>query len=149
MGLVDLIEKLINEHGSAEIMEKRLVLFKEQATAIDQRNSKLESENAEVRRALEAVTKERDQLRAHLAQITKSNELDETEKNLLKVLTTIDGVSAKTLATQAGTDLVRAEYYLHKLEQEEYIYGQHFMGGASLYSLAQRGREFLIKNQLI
>jgi hypothetical protein len=53
MGPVDLIEKLINEHGNAEIMEKRLVLFKEQAAAIDQRNGRLESENAELKRALE------------------------------------------------------------------------------------------------
>jgi hypothetical protein len=149
MGLVDLIEKLINEHGSAEIMEKRLVLFKEQAAAIDQRNSILESESAELKRALDAVTKERDQLQAHVAQITKSDELDETEKKLLKALAALDAVNAQTMAMRAGTDLVRVEYYLHKLEQEEYIYGQHFIGGASLYSLGQRGREFPIKNRLI
>jgi predicted ArsR family transcriptional regulator len=90
-----------------------------------------------------------DQLRADVAQITKSNELDETEKNLLKALATTDAANAQTLASHVGTDPVRAEYYLQKLEQGEYIYGQHFMGSASLYSLGQRGREFLIKNRLI
>jgi hypothetical protein len=149
MGLVDLIEKLINERGSAEIMEKRLVLFKEQAAAVDERNMKLESENAELKHTLITVTKERDELLANLRQFTKSDELDQTEKDLLKALTTISEVNAQTLANRVGTDLVRAEYYLQKLEQEEYIYGQHFVGGASLYSLGQRGREFLIKNRLI
>jgi hypothetical protein len=115
-------------------MEKRLVLFKEQAAAIDQRNGRLESENAELKRALDAVTRERDQLRADVAQITKSDELDETEKNLLKALVTTDAANAQTLASHVGTDPVRAEYYLQKLEQGEYIYGQHFMGSASLYS---------------
>jgi len=149
MGLVDLIEKLNNEHGSAEIMEKRLVLFKEEAAAIERRNSTLETENENLKRAFDAVTKERDQLRADLARITKSDEIDQTEKDLLQALTKMSEVNARTLANHVGTDLVRAEYYLQKLEQDGYIYGQHFLGGASLYSLDHRGREFLIQNRLI
>jgi hypothetical protein len=41
MGLMDLIEKLINERGSAAVMEKRLVLIKEEAAALDKKNSEL------------------------------------------------------------------------------------------------------------
>jgi hypothetical protein len=39
MGLVDLVEKLINERGSAAIMEKRLLLIKEEAAILDRKNS--------------------------------------------------------------------------------------------------------------
>jgi len=64
MGLVDLAEKLINERGSAAIMEKRLLLIKEEAAALEKKNSdltreveRLSKENAELNRKLAAATK--------------------------------------------------------------------------------------------
>jgi len=54
MGLVDLAEKLINERGSAAVMEKRLMLIKEEAAVLERKNGemaceveRLSKENAE------------------------------------------------------------------------------------------------------
>jgi exonuclease VII small subunit len=46
MGLLDLIEKAINEHASAEIMGQRLALFREHADTMQKRVTALEQENA-------------------------------------------------------------------------------------------------------
>ena len=64
MGLVDLAEKLINERGSAAVMEKRLLLIKEEAAVLERKNGemaceveRLSKENAELKRMLAAATK--------------------------------------------------------------------------------------------
>jgi hypothetical protein len=64
MGLVDLVEKSINERGSAAVMEKRLSLVKEEAAALEKKNGemareveRLKKENAELNRRLGAATK--------------------------------------------------------------------------------------------
>ena len=56
MGLVDLAEKLINERGSAAVMEKRLLLIKEEAAVI-------EKKNGELAREVERLSKENAELR--------------------------------------------------------------------------------------
>jgi len=72
MGLVDLIEKLINERDSAAVMEKRLVLIKEEAAALDKKNSDLT-------RQVECLEKENSELRKELAAFTKAEEFVEFE----------------------------------------------------------------------
>jgi hypothetical protein len=64
MGLVDLAEKLINERGSAPVMEKRLLLIKEEAAVLERKNGEMacdierfSKENAELKRMLAAATK--------------------------------------------------------------------------------------------
>lgn len=50
MGLLDLIEKAINEHGSAAIMKERLELIREQVQAREKQIANLEDENTALRR---------------------------------------------------------------------------------------------------
>jgi hypothetical protein len=72
MGLVDLVEKLINERGSAAVMEKRLVLIKEEAAALDKKNG-------ELTREVERLSKENAELKKQLAVSTKAEEFVEFE----------------------------------------------------------------------
>jgi hypothetical protein len=72
MGLVDLIEKLINERGSAAVMEKRLVLIKEEAAALDKKNG-------ELTRQIEFLEKDNAELRKKLAVFVKAEEFVEFE----------------------------------------------------------------------
>ncbi len=46
MGLLDAIEKLINERGSAAIMRERLALIREQAQVLEKQIAQLQQENA-------------------------------------------------------------------------------------------------------
>jgi hypothetical protein len=72
MGLVDLVEKLINERGSAAVMEKRLVLIKEEAEVLDKKNRALTWENAR-------LGEENAALKAKLATLSKAEEFEEHE----------------------------------------------------------------------
>lgn len=50
MGLLDLIERAINEHGSAAIMRERLELIREQGQALEKKLAVSEEENTALRR---------------------------------------------------------------------------------------------------
>lgn len=46
MGLLDLIEKVINEHSSAGVMRERLDLIREQVESLEKKMATLQQENA-------------------------------------------------------------------------------------------------------
>lgn len=52
MALIDLIEKAINEHGSANIMRERLVLIREQADILQRQIVQLQQENSDLKKRL-------------------------------------------------------------------------------------------------
>ena len=70
MGLMDLIEKAINEHGSAAIQKERIEWVKEQITALEKKNGELETKN-------EQLVSENATLRAQLATAKKADEFEE------------------------------------------------------------------------
>jgi hypothetical protein len=53
MGIFDGIEKLINEHGSAVILNQQLALAKEQFTALERQVSELQTKSAKFEAQLE------------------------------------------------------------------------------------------------
>lgn len=77
MGLIDLIEKTINEHGSAAIKEERLKLVREEAQALEKRVAALEKENGALRRRIA-------QLEAQVAAQTVREEFVECQGALFK-----------------------------------------------------------------
>ena len=49
MGLLDLIERAINEHGSASVLRERLLLIREQADALEKQVTQLQQENSRIK----------------------------------------------------------------------------------------------------
>lgn len=58
MGLLDLIEKAINEHGSAAVQKERLVLIREQFEQLQKEHDRLEAENKELKGKIYDLTEE-------------------------------------------------------------------------------------------
>jgi hypothetical protein len=78
MALLKLVDKLINERGSAAIMEKRLLLVKEEAAALDKKNAQLAQE-------VERLTRENADLKARLPTQAESGEFVEFEGAAFKL----------------------------------------------------------------
>jgi len=64
MGLLEHLEKLINEHGSASILREHLALVKAEQSAIQRHNADLQSQN-------EALKSENKQLRMQVSALKK------------------------------------------------------------------------------
>jgi len=74
MGLIDLFNQWITEHGSAVVQEKHLALFRDQLIASDKKAALLESENAVLKTKVEQFTKDNEELRSI---IQKGNQMSQ------------------------------------------------------------------------
>jgi DNA repair exonuclease SbcCD ATPase subunit len=73
---IDLIEKAINEHGSAEILKERLDLAKDQFVALDRKASELEREIGKLEAKLQREQLDRNQAQEELKRLQKEHEED-------------------------------------------------------------------------
>ena len=58
MGLLEAINKLISEHGSASILRERLEFLGEQAQALEKKVAELEAENAKLKKCVSHLESE-------------------------------------------------------------------------------------------
>ena len=79
-----------------------------------------------------------------------AQELSEEEIEILSYLAKHNkGIMSNFIRGSLKMNHQRLEYFLEKLEQEEYIYCSFAIGDPSEYGLEQRGRELLIKKGII
>lgn len=150
MGLLDGIEKLITEHGSAAILRERIALAEDKYSALERKVVELEAENKNLKlNNYELKDKVRD-LEEQFSNI-HGGKLDEIEGKILALLsTTTNRVVAPEIAQSLGIHIDKAKYYLTQLEENEFVLGIHYYTGKSTeYALAQGGREYLVKNKLV
>jgi len=113
MGLLELFEKLGDEHWSAKIKEERLIFFREQIAATDKKISVLEGKNAKLKLLVEQleaekfkIEKEKNICQARLGEIHKIV-LNETQEKILIAVASYSGQHPATFA-----------HYLRMSEQE-------------------------------
>lgn len=71
MGLLDGLEKLINEHGSSTILRERIELANDKYAALESKVSILESENNALRSENEALQLNNEKLSAQIQSLEK------------------------------------------------------------------------------
>ena len=72
MGILESIEKLINEHGSATILRERLVFVKDQCIALDSENAILKSDNHVLKEENHRLQKENIDLKGKIDNLPKA-----------------------------------------------------------------------------
>jgi hypothetical protein len=77
MGLIEYLDKLVVEHGSAVVMEKHLAFIRAQAAALEKKVSELEAANS-------GLEKQVSHLKSELAAKTRLEEFAEHEGALFK-----------------------------------------------------------------
>jgi response regulator of citrate/malate metabolism len=155
MGLFDLLERAINEHGSAMILRERLALAREQHDAVvrdlQAERDKYEAEAKRLTEQLGDAEAKARRLQQQLETLTTTSGLAEEETSILKLLAnTQRHLTALEVARHLAASLNRVKYFLTELEKREFVGATHYYTGqASEYALAHKGREFLIHNNLI
>ena len=141
-----LITDLIKEYPALSVAKERLALAQEKYDALSMENEKLKAK-------VKYLEQENKQLKTKLDEIVPHGEenLSEIEINILKLF----GIAGHDLvidavASRLGLSQTKTEYYLSKLCDEEYLGFPLIMGGGETeYYLQQKGREYLVKNDLI
>jgi len=126
-------------------------VLKEKLSTLETEIVSLKTENAILKDDLRELKRENQILKDEINRATHSFDLDDTMKHILLILAQQDdALSKNSLADLLQIHTTRTEYYLHLLQKQKYVHGFHFYTGRqSEYRLSQKGRQFVIENNLL
>jgi predicted HTH transcriptional regulator len=162
MGLFDGFEKLINEHGSANILKERIALLNDKNVALEQklavseiRVKNLESENEMLRLSLEKAKAEIQNLKK-ITEKSHSDRLEEVREKILLAVAKNEYATDRQIAQISGFTELIATCHLEELRGKKMVHVQHTMGsdwegtrGSSNWSVSQPGLSYLVAHGLI
>ena len=156
MGLLDGLERLINEHGSAVILKERIALANDQYAALGQKFStcearvvQLEAENKALRLDLEQATIEIQNLKK-LTENSHGQHLEDIKEKLLIALSPGQEALATQLAQDLGIGEQLATFHLEELAKTRFVSAVRFYTGRpTIWKLDQDGRGYLASHGLL
>lgn len=155
MGLLDGIERLINEHGSAVILKERIALANDKYAALEQklaaselRTKELESENQGLRVDLEKAKIEIQNLKK-LTEQAHGSRLEEIKEKLLQLLAAHPDVETEQLANVLEANAQLITFHLTELENTRFVHGSYSAYDETTWSIAHDGRSYLVKHGLL
>jgi hypothetical protein len=162
MGLLDGIEKLINEHGSATILKERIALANDKYIALERRLTecdaakiKLTADNEALRFSLEKATIEIQNLKK-ISEPSHDSRFDEVRERVLVTVAKSDGATEQQIAKISGASDLIVKYHLEELRKTKLVGVQHTMGsdwegtgGTSNWSVLQPGLVYLVRHGLV
>jgi hypothetical protein len=155
MGLLDGLEKIINEHGSAVILKERIALANDQYAILEKkfeasalRVAELESENKALRLNLEKEKAEVENLKG-ITEKSRNARLDAVKEKIL-VLLAGQETYERNIAQTLGVGNQVAAFHLQELEGAAFIGRSLSMTGEEFpWYLEQEGRRYLVSHGLI
>lgn len=165
MNPINLIEKLINEHGSSTILKERLELLRDQISILEKENGALKSKNAilkekvnTIKSQLNEATEEIERLN-HIIEGFKKDDakkhFDEVTEKILKLFfDTGRDLSADDVAHYFSMDISTTNYHFDLLLERNLIKIKIQMslyrvsGRSKRFQITSDGRKYVIENIL-
>ncbi len=118
-------------------------VLRDKLQQLEKKYEELEAENTQLKG-------ENQRLKSKVKELTSSEELCEIEVKILKLLSSHGlELTAEMIASILGLNLTKTEYYLERM-WKQYVYSHDYSNERpSEYYLAQKGREYLVENDLI
>ena len=154
--MLDMFEKLINEHGSSVILRERLELIfdkysllEEKLAESEKRNSVIDAENKDLKLQLNRAEIEMAHLRG-IIDASKSqdvNKLDEAKELILKKLYEVNrGLTINQISNDVGIDEQLVIYHTDILKEEKLIdFGPLIVNQPITFKLSKNGRKYVIE----
>ena len=131
-----IITDILKELPLNAVLRDKLQELERKYGALEVENAKLKEENQE--------------FKTKLNELTITGKLSELEVNILLLLSSSNReLTAEMIASRLGLNLTKTEYYLERMHNK-YVYSHdYYTGRPSEYYLMQKGREYLVENDLI
>lgn len=150
-----ILEKLINEHGSAKILKERLGLkddqiaaLKQELTSLTQDNDNLISENKELKISLNQANQEinRLQIIIHASTKSASDSLGGIESQILNFLfDNNDYFRIEQIAKVIGTDSNTTKYHVNNLLDRKLLHDSLRSDGPTTYNINNNGIKYIVE----
>ena len=128
---------LLRDTSLPAVVEKKLREYEQNYSRFEAENVRLKEENRE--------------LKTKLAGLTSEDEISEDEEKILVLLSKVQGPLADhIISSELGLNPTKAKFYLERMWTKDYVHSQDWTDERpSEYYLIQKGREYLIKNNLV
>jgi predicted nuclease with TOPRIM domain len=117
-------------------------------SAVEEENDSLKTDNVLLKDDLREAKAQMLRLEKRLDQYTHTPELDETDVSILKEIALTSEPAASYLSAKLNIELGALDFRLEQLTETDYL-STWSIGGAERYSLRPKGREYLIRHNLI
>ena len=156
MFILDDIEKLINERGSAVVLRERLELAKEQFAVLERKTGdlalKVEELEAENKRLRVELQQRAEQIRAleAAAQEERTGDRPEIEQRILLLIARHSGLQVEQIGESVGLVREAVIFHLNELCEVGFIDSSHDVYGVrGGFYLVQEGRRYLMTRGLL
>jgi regulator of replication initiation timing len=155
MGILDGIEKLITEHGSAAILRERVALAKEQYQALERDNATLKQENATLRQENDRLQLDNYKLKEKLENLEKQiahshgDRLDEISEKMLIALANSDRALTEQLIAHVGQGPAKGKYHLDILREKKFAIQAAATPRGAMWMATSEGRKYLANHNLL
>lgn len=122
--------------------------LREKLAAVEAENDSLKTDNVILKDDLRQAKAELLRLEKRLDQYTHTPELDETDVSILKEVALTSEPAAPYLSAKLSIELGALDFRLEQLTETDYL-SAWSIGGIERYSLRPKGREYLIRHNLI
>ena len=153
--MLDMFEKLINEHGSSTILKERIELINDKYEALQTKLQNVEKENELLKKENEILTNQLSEYKAHSAEIESQKEsIPEQQQEILKILFTCSqGVDERVLAGKLSLDIGTLHYHTDALLEKKlishpsYSMANAFTGEPSTctHYISKDGRKYVVE----
>ena len=124
------------------------VELRDKLAAVEAENDSLKTDNVILKDDLRQAQAQLLRLEKRLDQYTHTPELDETDVDILKEVALTSEPAASYLSAKLSIELGALDFRLEQLTETEYL-SAWSIGGIERYSLRPKGREYLIRHNLI
>jgi len=149
--MLDLISKLINEHGSSEILKQRLELINERYEELERKLESSKNECELLKGENEDLTEKASNLENQLDALKSFDEkINEEQEDILKLLLNVEFKRDYEIGQELDLDKGLLDYHISELSGKELIKYHH---GTILinqtnhpkWKITQEGRKYLIE----
>lgn len=156
MGLLDGLEKLINEHGSAVILKERIALANDKYAALEKKLSDSELKTKQLETEKQSIELENFKLKEkvrNLEQQINENQgqrLEDIREKILTALSSVQETTSGRIAVMLGIGEQLATFHLEELGKIRFVSAARFYTEQpTIWKLAQDGRGYLVNNGLL
>lgn len=149
--MLEIFEKLINEHGSSVILRERLELYSDKYSMLEEKNKHLQTKINDLESKLSEATSEVNRL----TKIINANEqpkgalkLSEKETQIINYMFENNSeYRIEQLAKIIGTDVNTAKYHINGLNENKLVHMILTMSSPAKYKINDKGIKYVVESK--
>lgn len=154
--MLEMFEKLINEHGSAVILKERIELINDKYEALEAKLANSEKEKELIEKECGLLKQKISQLESQISDSKpKGENLPQEQQDILKCLfETNSRVREELLARQLNLEIGVLNYHLDELLEKKFLDNPGYImgnplsgsGGYREHSISKAGRKYVVES---